>query len=140
MSSDAIELTKKRLESLARGQSHSSKWGVTVSKCGGGRSRDFARIGVRSGSRNNGIDAILKQEFNGGPVTVRVQRQGETLLDAAQKLSRASAGKGAKVMFVVALARGGCFEFADELPSGVVPINAPVGIREHMDRITREHL
>jgi site-specific DNA-methyltransferase (adenine-specific) len=86
--------------------------------------------------RNNGIDAILKEEFDGGPVTVRVQRPGETLLDTARKLSKASVSKGAKLMFVIALARGGCFEFADELPVGVVAIESPgLGIREHLKKL-----
>jgi site-specific DNA-methyltransferase (adenine-specific) len=86
--------------------------------------------------RNNGIDAILKQEFNGGPVTIRVQRPGETLLDAAQKLWQASVGKGAKLMFVIALARGGCFEFANEFPPGVVTIESPgLGIKEYLNKL-----
>jgi site-specific DNA-methyltransferase (adenine-specific) len=86
--------------------------------------------------RNNGMDAILRQGFDGGPVPIRVQRVGETLLEAALKLSRASAGKGAKLMFVVALARGGCLEFADELPSNVVAVEAPaLGIRDHLDKL-----
>jgi site-specific DNA-methyltransferase (adenine-specific) len=86
--------------------------------------------------RNNGIDAILKHEFDGGPVPIRVQRPSETLMDAASKLSRASAGKGARLMFVVALARGGCFKFADELPAGVVAIESPaLGIRDHLDKL-----
>ncbi|HJT36102.1 MAG TPA: hypothetical protein VJ783_29030, partial [Pirellulales bacterium] len=89
--------------------------------------------------RNNGIDAILKQEFDGGPVTIRVQRLGETLLDAASKLSRASAGKGAKLMFVVTLARGGCFEFADELPTGVIAVESPaLAVRDHLDKTRGE--
>jgi site-specific DNA-methyltransferase (adenine-specific) len=90
--------------------------------------------------RNNGIDAILMHEVDGGPVPIRVQRPGETLLDAAWKLSRASAGKGAKVMLVVALARGGCFEFAEELPPGVIAVESPaLGIRDHLDRRKEGH-
>ncbi|MBL8796200.1 MAG: site-specific DNA-methyltransferase, partial [Planctomycetia bacterium] len=85
--------------------------------------------------RNNGIDALLKHEFDGGPVPVRVQRPGETLRDAAFKLSKACAGKGAKLMFVVALARGGTLEFADELPPGVIAVDSPaLSIRDHLDR------
>lgn len=90
--------------------------------------------------RNSGIDAILRQEFDGGPVPIRVQRPGETLLDAALKLSKAAVGKGAKVMFVVASSRGGCFEFADQLPTGVVAVESPaLGINDHLSRM-RESL
>ena len=56
-------------------------------------------------------------------------------MESAQKLAKASAGKGAKLMFVVVLARGGCFEFADDLPAGVVAIESPaLSIREHMEK------
>ena len=86
--------------------------------------------------RNNGIDALLKQEFDGGPIPIRVQRRGETLLDAAQKLSKAAASKGAKLMFVVTHSRTGCFEFADQLPPDVVAVESPAfGIREHLEKL-----
>jgi site-specific DNA-methyltransferase (adenine-specific) len=137
ISEDAVELTKKRLENPARSQSRLVEVGREAY-----RNADDAALAMLLGleyvpvQRNNGIDAILKEEFNGGPVTLRVQRHGETLLDAAQKLSRASVDKGAKLMFVIALARGGCFEFVDELPAGVVAIESPgLGIREHLDKL-----
>jgi len=91
--------------------------------------------------RNAGIDAILKQEFEGGPITVRVQRAGETLLDAASKLANASVSKGARLMFVVAISRSGCFPFADELPAGVVAIESvALGIREYLEGLKAESL
>lgn len=142
VSEEAVELTKKRLDDPARSQSRLLEVGREAY-----RNADDTALAMLQGleyvpvQRNNGIDAILKQEFNGGLVMVRVQRPGETLLDAAQKLSKASAGKGAKVMFVVVLARGGCFEFADELPSGVVAIESPaLGIREHLEKLKAGHL
>ncbi len=135
VSEDAVALTKRRLDDPTRSHSRLLQIGREAY-----RNADDGALAMLQGleyvpvQRNAGIDAILKQEFEGGPVTVRVQRPGETLFDAAQKLSHASAGKGAKLMFVVVQSRGGCFEFADELPSGVVPIESPaLGIREHLD-------
>lgn len=140
VSEDAVALTKTRLNGSVRSNSRLLEVGREAY-----RNADDAVLAMLQGleynpvQRNKGIDAILKQEIDGGPVTIRVQRPGETLFDAARKLSRASAGKGAKVMFVVALARGGSFEFA-ELPSGVIAVESPaLGIRDHLDRIKACH-
>jgi site-specific DNA-methyltransferase (adenine-specific) len=137
VSEDAVAMTRNRLYDPLRSQSRVLEVGRAAY-----RNADDAALAMLQGldyvpvQRNNGIDALLRQEFQGGPVTIRVQRPGETLLDAAQKLSKASAGKGAKLMFVVALARGGCLDFADELPSGVVAVESPaLGIQEHLYRV-----
>jgi len=43
-------------------------------------------------------------------------------------------------MFVVALARGGYFDFADPLPSGVIAVESPaLGVRDHLDRMNDGH-
>jgi site-specific DNA-methyltransferase (adenine-specific) len=138
VSEDAIALTKKRLNDSARSSSRLLEVGREAY-----RNADDAALAILKGleivpvHRNNGIDALLKQTFEDGPVPIRVQRSGETLLDAALTLSKAAAGKGAKVMFVVALARGGYFEFAEELPSGVIVVESPaLGIRDHLKRLT----
>jgi site-specific DNA-methyltransferase (adenine-specific) len=137
LSEDAVALTKRRLNESVRSNSRLLEVGREAY-----RNADEAVLAILQGleyvpvQRNNGIDAILKQEFDGGPVPIRVQRSGETLLDAALKLSTASAGKGVKLMFVVALARGGCFEFADELPPGVIAVDSPaLGIRDCLERM-----
>lgn len=141
VSEEAISLSKRRLSDSIRSSSRLLEVGREAY-----RNADEMVLAMLQGleyvpvQRNNGIDAILKQEFDGGPVPIRVQRVGETLLDAAMKLSRASAGKGAKLKFVVALARGGCFEFAKELPSDVVAVESPaLGIRDHLDNLRNGH-
>ena len=142
VSEDAVALVNKRLNNPARSTSRLLEVGREAY-----RNVDETALAVLQGleyvpvQRNNGIDAILKLEFAGGPVTVRVQRSGETLLEAAQKLSKASAGKGATLMFVIVLGYGGHFEFADDLPPGVVAIESPaVGIREYLARVKASHL
>jgi site-specific DNA-methyltransferase (adenine-specific) len=138
VSEDAVELTRKRLEDPTRSQSRLLELGREAY-----RNADDAALAILQGldcvpvHRNNGIDAILKREFSGGPVPVRVQRPGETLQEAAEKLSKASAGKGAKVMFVVVLERGGSFQFAEELPPGVIAVeSASLGIQTHLDKLS----
>ncbi|MFM6398422.1 MAG: site-specific DNA-methyltransferase, partial [Planktothrix sp.] len=44
--------------------------------------------------RNQGIDAILKENYQGKPVPIRVQRQGESLHRALALLHKASQIKG----------------------------------------------
>lgn len=141
VSEEAVSLSKRRLSESVRSNSRLLEVGREAY-----RNADEMVLAMLQGleyvpvQRNNGIDAILKQEFDGGPVTIRVQRPGETLVEAANSLSKASVGKGAKLMFVVALARGGCFDFADELPFGVVAIESPaLGIREHLNRLKVGH-
>lgn len=141
VSEEAVALTKRRLKEPIRTNSRLLEVGreayrnVDESVLAMLRGLDYVPV-----HRNSGIDAILKQEFDGGPVPIRVQRFGETLLDAALKLSRASTNKGAKLMFVVALARGGCFEFADELPTGVVAVESPaLGIRDYLENVNASH-
>lgn len=137
VSEEAVALTRKRLEDSHRSRSRLLEVGRDAY-----RNADEAALAMLQGvecvpvQRNNGIDAILKREFDGGPVTVRVQRSGESLLDAARKLSKASAGKGVKLMFLVVHARGGDLGFADGLPVGVVPIDSPASsIREHIEKL-----
>ncbi len=137
ISEDAVELTRSRLAQPTKSDSLL----LTIGR-ESYRNADENALGLLEEldcvpvHRNSGIDAILREDLGGTPVTIRVQRSGETIVEAAQKLYRASVSKGAKVMFLVVLAKGGCFEFAKELPPGVVAIDAPaVGIREYLSRL-----
>lgn len=137
VSADAVALTNQRLQESVRSNSRLLEMGREAYQ-----NADETVLALLQGleyvpiQRNKGIDAILKQGFAGGPVPIRVQRAGETILDAALKLSRAALGKGAKLMFVVALVQGGSFAFADELPPGVIVVEAPVlGIRKVLDNM-----
>ena len=52
--------------------------------------------------RNKGIDGLLKEEVDGLPVFIRVQRRRETIGETADALRRAVAGKGTCYLVVVA--------------------------------------
>lgn len=103
LSEDAIKLTKSRLETLIKTES------ALLSK---GRASyinaDEKSLAILSGldvlpvHRNSGIDAILKRNFQSKPVPIRVQREIETVFEAATKLAIAAKKKGAKVAFLVA--------------------------------------
>ena len=103
ISQEAVDLTKSRLETLIKTES------ALLNK---GRSSyinvDEKSLAILTGldilpvQRNAGIDALLKRNYLSKPVPIRVQREHETLLDAATKLSAAAKKKGAEIAFLVA--------------------------------------
>jgi site-specific DNA-methyltransferase (adenine-specific) len=57
--------------------------------------------------RNRGMDAILRRQYRGRPVAVRVQRPHETALEAAELLARAGASKSCELMILIVTAELG---------------------------------
>jgi site-specific DNA-methyltransferase (adenine-specific) len=51
--------------------------------------------------RNRGMDAILRRQYHGRPVALRVQRPRETALEAATLLARAGASKRCELMILI---------------------------------------
>jgi site-specific DNA-methyltransferase (adenine-specific) len=102
VSSEATEITKTRLANPVRTDSQLLRKGR-----GAYLNADFEALGLLEGlelipiHRNAGMDAILKTFFMEKPVPVRVQRSGEPLLDAAQKLYKAALSKNARRAFLV---------------------------------------
>lgn len=102
ISQEAVELTRLRLETLVKTES------ALLNK---GRSSyinvDEKSLAILSGldilpvQRNAGMDAILKRNYLSKPVPIRVQREHETILEAATKLSVAAKKKGAEIAFLV---------------------------------------
>jgi site-specific DNA-methyltransferase (adenine-specific) len=127
ISDDALEITRKRLERPVRTESRLLQQGRDSY-----RNADEEALSLLCGldyvpvQRNKGIDAVLKDDLNGRPILVRVQRKRETILETANCLYRASQGKNAAAMFVVATQRGGYFEFENQFPPGVLVVDAPV--------------
>ena len=74
--------------------------------------------------RNNGIDAFLKREVLGAPVPVRVQRQGESLLEAARSLANASAGKGAAVSVLVQTGPENFMRLGTHIPESIIVVSS----------------
>ncbi len=126
ISDDALEVTRKRLEQPVKTQSRLLQQGRETYK-----NADEEALALLRGleyapvQRNNGIDAVLKDDLKGNPILVRVQRPGETILEAANRLYAASRDKRAAAMFVIATQRGGYFEFEGQFPPNVTIIEAP---------------
>jgi site-specific DNA-methyltransferase (adenine-specific) len=56
--------------------------------------------------RNRGMDAILRQQYRGAPVAVRVQRAHESLHEAAELLARAGESKHCQLMILISTVAG----------------------------------
>jgi site-specific DNA-methyltransferase (adenine-specific) len=134
-SEEALELTRKRLLEPIRSKSRLLELGrAAYQNVDEGALALLQGLDVTPVQRNNGIDALLRHGFEGSPVPIRVQRPGETLLEAAEMLFKASVHKGAKRMFIVARTRGGCLAFGEELPPGVIAVEAPaLAIRAYLE-------
>ncbi len=133
-SDDAIALTLARLKELQKSESH-----LLIRGRDAYRNADSSALAFLQGldyvpvHRNKGIDAILKEGFGGTPIPIRVQREGETIVEAGNKLYHAAKGKNVRVMFLVAQNSGGYLALGDDLPPGVVIIRTPaLAIREYL--------
>jgi site-specific DNA-methyltransferase (adenine-specific) len=103
VSIEAIELTKSRLETPIKTESELLNKGRSSYV-----NADEKSLAILTGldvlpvHRNAGIDAILKRNYLSKHVPIRVQREHETLSEAAAKLASAAKKKGALVAFLVA--------------------------------------
>ena len=126
ISSDAVELTRNRIREPTKSVSNVLEWGRESY-----RSVDEAALSLLQGldyvpvQRNKGMDAILKRGLGGAPIPVRVQRDGESVVEAAIKLFRAARSKNAAVMFLIAKTTEHQQALLPDLPPGVVVVNAP---------------
>lgn len=101
-SKEAIKLANDRLDSLVKTESHLLKKGkeayrnltesqTNILKC-------FHATPVQ---RNKGIDGFLREYINDRPVSIKIQKEEETLSEAANKLIKASRTKQCSFMILV---------------------------------------
>ena len=126
ISKDAIEISRSRLAKPFRSESNLLKSGRDSY-----RSADQDALAMLKGldivpvQRNKGIDAFLKDDLDGCPIPIRVQRPHETIPEAASLLYKAAKTKKARLMFLIAIQEGGYFPFGNELPSEICVIDGP---------------
>ncbi|GAA5504238.1 hypothetical protein Dxin01_04007 [Deinococcus xinjiangensis] len=53
--------------------------------------------------RNKGLDALLSSKYSDKPIFIRIQRQGEDLRQAIQKMALSLRNKGSEVSFLIAI-------------------------------------
>ena len=136
LSTEAVQLSRERIKKPIRSDSNLLKKG-----------RDAYRnlpekviqilnlLPVKPVQRNSGIDAIHDQFIGGKPVVLRVQRDGETLRQAASKLQQAGQKKGAALMLLIRTEQPKLQEsFVDFVPNSVRIVDSPnLSIQKHID-------
>lgn len=94
VSSEAVELSQKRLQEPTKTESNLLKKGrMAYVNADANALATLTGLDFVPVQRNNGIDAFLKITIGGTSVPVRVQRPNETLAEAASLLNRAAKSK-----------------------------------------------
>jgi len=104
VSSEAIEMTRQRLDNLqktesallAKGRSQYRRKDIEALECLNGL--DYFVV-----QRNRGIDALLKHQIEGKSVFIRIQKPEETPQEAALALWKATRDKGQVALVVVVI-------------------------------------
>ena len=102
ISKDAVELTNSRLDELVKTESILLKKGKKAYQ-----NLDKNCLAVINSidavpvQRNSGIDGFLKEHIDGGSVSIRIQRENETLGETIAKLTKASKTK--QCSYIVAI-------------------------------------
>ncbi len=139
-SKEAIELTKNRLINPHKTQSALLERGrdsyVNVDQDAIKLLQGLQTIPVQ---RNKGIDAILKEQYEGTPVLVRVQKKNEPLLEAASLLSKVAKRKGAKIAFLVKTENNDLFTSIITLKNIIIIESPALDIKKQIrDRLTNQ--
>ncbi|MGB5686908.1 MAG: DNA methyltransferase [Candidatus Electrothrix sp.] len=101
-SKEAVELSKSRISNPVKTESNVLKNGRESYV-----NADKAALSLLSGiafnpvHRNKGIDAILVEQYEGAPILVRVQRNNESINDAASSLAKAMKAKKSKKSILI---------------------------------------
>lgn len=105
ISSEAVELTRRRLKDPVKTESNLLKNGADSYRNADSEALSLlSRVPHTPVQRNNGIDAFLNQTYDGVPIPVRMQRHGETIAEAACALNKAAKTKKARRMILIAMA------------------------------------
>lgn len=102
VSKNAVELSNKRLVELTKSESQL----LAIGEEGYLDKSDYERAILKAidavpVERNSGIDGFLKEYVDGYPVSVKIQKQGESIEVSKRKLINASKTKNCKFMILV---------------------------------------
>ncbi len=101
-SQEAITLTKDRLNSLIKTESYLLKKGRAAYQNLPEKHMDILRhLNITPVQRNSGIDGFLKEYIYNKPVSLKIQREDETLEEAANRLLKASKIKQCSFMILI---------------------------------------
>lgn len=118
ISKDALQLTRERLSSPIKSESRLLRDGESAYRNQSAEvEKLLSLIDAVVVQRNNGIDGFLKEDFEGKPVPVRVQRDWEDLSEVRTKFERACRGKGCRRRVLIVTNPEGNQLFCDAEPN-----------------------
>ncbi len=126
ISKDAVDLAEERLKKLVKTESFLLKKGkAAYQNLTENQMTILKLIGATPVQRNNGIDGFLHEYMNGKPVSVKVQKQEETLEEAINKLVKVSKAKKCEYMILIRTHTDlmNFVEF-DNLPDGLILLDS----------------
>ncbi len=124
-SEEAVELARSRLEYPTKSESAVLQKGRQAY-----RNADPHALSALLGAdiipvqRNSSIDAIMKEQYLGGPVLVRVQRPGECINELSSSLVKAATKKGAHKCFLIRTELDESL-FGASPPDGIYVVDSP---------------
>lgn len=102
ISSDAVLIAEKRLETLMKTDSFLLKKGkAAYQNLSENQLTILKSINAMPVQRNSGIDGILSEYLDGKPVSVKIQKEEETLDEAINKLIKSSRTKKCEYMILI---------------------------------------
>jgi len=102
ISKKAVELAKLRLESLIKTESHLLKKGKDAYRnLSDDHMSILKSINATPVQRNSGIDGFLDEFVNDRPISVKIQKEKETLEEAVNKLCKSSKTKKCAYMILI---------------------------------------
>lgn len=102
ISSDAVLIAEKRLETLIKTDSFLLKKGkAAYQNLSENQLAILKSINAMPVQRNSGIDGILSEYLDGKPVSVKIQKEEETLDEAINKLIKSSRTKKCEYMILI---------------------------------------
>lgn len=126
ISKDAVDLAEERLKKLVKTESFLLKKGKEAyQNLTENQMTILKLIGAIPVQRNSGIDGFLHEYIDGKPVSVKVQKQEETLEEAMNKLVKASKVKKCEYMILIRTHTDfmNFFEF-NNLPDGLILLDS----------------
>lgn len=141
ISKEALQLAKDRLMTLIKTESFLLKKGKAAYKnLTENQIAILKSIGVTLVQRNNGLDGFLNEYVDGKPVSIKIQKQDETLDEAISKLLKTNIRKKCAYMVLIRthIDTTSVFDF-ENIPHGLILLNSyELLINEKLNRIIPE--
>ena len=127
VSAEAVQLATRRLDDPFKTSSELLRKGrESYVQSDGDALASLHGLPIIPVQRNRGIDAILKIAAGENPVLIRVQRHGESVMDAAEMLHKAGQSKQPATLVLIATDSQQPAGLFDMLPADVLLVNSTV--------------